>query len=128
MSDPQNAETIDMAFIISKIDSRLSVIENVVDRLDKAFFGNGKPGIQENYHNLENKFADNYHILENKITDNCYTLGTKIEDHLKDEKKEKERKNQVSNKVWAVLLCVIGAIVTQTVALAFLFIRFGTIK
>jgi len=55
-------------------------------------------------------------------------LGTKLDEHLKDEKKEKEKKTQVNSKLWAVLLCIIGAIVTQTVALAFLFIRFGTIK
>lgn len=101
INNPQSTETVNIALVIGKIDSRLSVIENIVGRLDKTFLDTGSP----------------YRILENKV-----------EEHLREDRKEKEKKDKFSNRVWAVVLCIIAAVATQTAALIFLFLKSGIVK
>jgi hypothetical protein len=109
----ESAESVKMALILGRIDTKLAVlgaevcgVKEAVGRLDKAFFGNGKPGLIEDHKNLE----------------------IKVNDHLKEDNKIKERKEKISGRTWAVILCVIGAFATQTAGLIFLFIRTGAIK
>jgi hypothetical protein len=109
----ESAESVKMALILGRIDTKLAVLGNevcgvkeAVSRLDKAFFGNGKPGLIEDHKNLE----------------------IKVNEHLKEDNKIKEHKEKISGRTWAIILCVIGAFTTQTAGLIFLFIRTGAIK
>jgi hypothetical protein len=109
----ENAESVKMALILGRIDTKLAVlgsevcgVKEAIGKLDKAFFGNGKPGIIEDHRNLE----------------------IAVNEHLKEDKKTKEQKDKISSRTWAIILCIIGAFTTQTAALIFLFIRTGTIQ
>lgn len=104
-----NVTNADLASLIGNIDTRLTVIEHTTDRIEKSLFGNGKPGFIEDLR--------------------CLDIAVK-EHHKADaemRKDAKERREKFNARTWAIVVAVVGAFITQTVSLIYLFIRTGTI-
>jgi hypothetical protein len=98
----QHDDSVNMALILGKIDTRLTVIEIGVGDLKKTVSGNGKPGL-----------VDCLRILE-----------TKVDNHLSEAEKVSERKEKIGGRQWAVWLLIIS----NVVALCFQLVRTGYIK
>jgi hypothetical protein len=98
--------------VLGSIDTRLTVIEEKVGRMDKAIFGNGKPGLIDDHRDLKNAFYIHCHDAENQ----------ERAQEIEDGKKEKW-----GVKKWAVVVSLVGALATNFIGLAILFIRYGTI-
>lgn len=88
--------------MINKIAVSVAVIESTVTDLKKAVMGNGTPGLLKRVTDIENRHG-------NEDT---------------GRKDEKEKKEKVSARTWAVVM----VFVTQFVGLIVLFIRTGGIK
>ena len=96
----------DLAMILGKMDTRLTVIESTTSRLVKALEGNGKPGLIEDHRCLE----------------------TKVNNHLTDVDKQREAAKSKSEKWGARTWAVVMVFITQAVALLILFIRTGGVN
>jgi hypothetical protein len=129
----------DLAALLGIINTRLTVIEGTIERLDRALNGNGKPGLLEDHRCLQS--IVNSHLKADEETQNARTLlaqETKEAKELlaKDSKEAKEmlakevreQRDRISGRTWAVVLCVIGVVVTNAAALLVLFIRTGGIR
>lgn len=82
---------------LSSIDTRLTVIEDKVTRLDRCVNGNGKPGMLDEVHRIDNDVAEIKKV------------------HLKEE----NRKEKIDARWWSVIAIFIG----QLAAWIFLVIR-----
>ena len=106
----------DLALVIGVINTKVAVIEATTQRLDKALNGNGKPGFIEDLRCLDIRV--NNHISE----DTQQRARNDAEKKALIDKREK-----FSGRTWAIVLSILGAFITQTVGLIYLFIRTGTI-
>lgn len=93
----------DLAVMLGRMDTRMTVIESTVGRLAKLLEGNGKPGLLEDYR-----------CLESKVTKH-------LDEYSASKEATKEKRNKWDGRAWAVLLLIIGQIVTW----AFIVIRTG---
>lgn len=89
----QHEDSVNMALILGKIDTRLTVIELGVAELKKTVSGNGKPGLADCLHSLE----------------------IKVDNHLSEAESQKIKKEKMSARQWAVWLLIIS----NAVALGF---------
>ena len=87
--------------MINQIAVSVAVIQTTVEKLDRAINGNGKPGLLDRVTTIENR--------------HCNEDG--------DKKEEKEKREKISARTWAVVLIFI----TQFAGLVVLFIRTGSI-
>jgi hypothetical protein len=129
----------DIAVMLGNIDTRLAIIEMTTDKLDKALNGNGKPGLLDDYRCLQS--IVNAHIKTEEENQNARTLlaqeTKEAKDLLATESREakamlakdvREQRDRISGRTWAVVLCVIGVVITNAAALLVLFIRTGGIR
>ena len=98
-----NAE---LAVVFGKVDTRLTVIEGAVGRIEKSLNGNGHDGLLKEF--------------------DC--LKVAVEHHVEEDEKRMAQKDKWSARTWAVVLAIIGAVIGQTVALITLYIRTGGIR
>lgn len=118
VSQPRTTNA-DLALILGRIDTRLTVIEGTTTRLDISINGNnnGKKGLVEDHRCLEIRVDKHLEEYAKQIA------------RVADEKKDaKEKREKFSVRTWAIVLSVISAFVAQTVGLVFLLIRTGAIK
>jgi len=78
---------------LSSIDTRLTVIETSVSRLDKSVHGNGKPGLVEDVRYVETK------------------LDKHLEEFEKIEKSKAASKDKMAAHWWAVLIIFISQVI-----------------
>jgi hypothetical protein len=107
-----DAQLASFGLIMGKIDTRLTVIENTTERIDKAIFGNGKPGLLEEHRDLK-VLVDNH----------CRDAMRETE----EKKVALDKKEKWGIKKWAVVVAIIGAFASNFIGLAILFIRTGTL-
>ena len=106
MGDTLRTTNADLALILGKIDTRLTVIELTTAKLDKALNGNGKPGILEEFRCLEDSVKKHHDEADAKA------------------RVANEKKDKWSTRTWAVVMVMI----TQIIGLVVLFIRTGGIR
>ena len=95
MSDgTQRITNADLAVMLGRMDTRMTVIESTVGRLAKLLEGNGKPGLLEDYR-----------CLESKVTKH-------LDEDTKAKEATKEKRNKWDARAWAVVLLIIGQVVT----------------
>jgi hypothetical protein len=130
---------------LGKIDTRLSLIESAVNRLDKAVNGTGRPGLIEDHRALQLLVSDHLkrtqedhdarglmaletkeakELLATEARESKEMLAKEIKDTLDINLAKHEK---ISVRVWAIIIIVIGAFVTNAAGLAVLFIRTGGI-
>lgn len=78
---------------LSSIDTRLTVIETSVSRLDKSVHGNGKPGLVEDVRCVEVK------------------LDKHLEEFEKNEAKQRASKDKLDARWWAVIIIFISQVI-----------------
>jgi hypothetical protein len=135
----------DVMILLGKMDTRLSLIEAAANRLDKAVNGNGRPGLIEDHRALQLLVAE--HLKRTQEEQNARELlaietkeakellareAKESKDMLAQEVKKTLEINlakheKISARVWAIVLLVVAAFVTNAAGLAVLFIRTGGI-
>jgi Ca2+-dependent lipid-binding protein len=78
---------------LSSIDTRLTVIETSVSRLDKSVHGNGKPGLVDDVRDVEVK------------------LDKHLEEFEKNEAKQRTSKDKLDARWWAVIVIFISQVI-----------------
>jgi hypothetical protein len=127
------------AVLLGQIDGRLISIEKIVVRLDQTINGNGKPGIIADTIQLqqlvkkhceqddEDRLARE--LLAKEVDDAKKLLAKETQDaKIKLAVEVKEKKDKWSGRTWAIVLAIIVAFVSNSMALIFLYIRMGTIR
>ena len=130
----------------------LALIQGSVARLDNAVNGNGKPGLLDQFREFTQRLRDNTQRIEKvelQITDHILDQNTATKeakellaidtkaaiDLLASEAKASkevlaeeakvviDRKDKISARLWAVIIIVIAAVVTNAVGMVFLIIQ-----
>lgn len=147
----------DLAVSLGKIDTRLTLIEDTIKRLDNAVNGNGKPGLIDEFRGFNQGFRDitrRVSAVENQIAEHILTQNaaakeakTLLADEVRaardllaeETKKSKEvlaaevkvvtdRKEKFSGRIWVIILVTITAIITNAIGMVFLLIQAGIVK
>jgi hypothetical protein len=147
----------DLSTTLGNIDVRLALIENTMTRLDNAVNGNGKPGLLDEFRAFTQRLHENSqrldrveqemtnHILNQNATakdaKDLLAVDTKAAiDLLASEAKTSkevlaseakvvsDRKERISTRLWAVIIIVIAAVVTNAVGMIFLLLQNGIVR
>jgi hypothetical protein len=116
-SSQQRVTNNDLALMIGQLQGQTKAILENFEKMDHVINGNGKKGLITDHRELVTKVSS----VEDK-------LCAHIDDHTKQMKKETDKKEKWSTRTWAIVVAVIGAFITNSVGLIFLFIRTGAIK
>lgn len=130
---------MELVIALGKIDTRLTIIEGITTKLDKAINGNGKPGIVEDHRQLQELIKKHFErderdrLARELLARQADEAKRLLADETKEAKEkladeEKAKKEKISGRTWSVKLLVIGAFITQAVGLVILFIRTGGLR
>lgn len=104
----------DLALMIGDMRGQIKSLLDFQYRLDKALNGNGKPGL-----------ISDHQALSEKVGNIDTTLCNHITEHKNEKEAVKNKKEKWDGRTWAITLAIIGAFISQTVGLIFLYFRTG---
>jgi hypothetical protein len=117
----------DLALLLGEIMGEVKSIKQTTDKLDHSINGNGKPGLVTDHRELAGKVEKLNDKLCDHLEDHDILTKLAIEEKAAEKKAVADKKERWSARTWAVVLAILGAFITNSIGLIFLYIRFGTI-
>jgi hypothetical protein len=117
----------DLALLLGEIMGEVRSIKQTTDKLDHSINGNGKPGLVTDHRDLAGKVEKINDRLCDHLEEHDALTKQILEEKAAEKKAASDKKEKWSARTWAVALVILGAFITNSIGLIFLYIRFGTI-